>query len=87
MAAGRLFACRQCYRLAYVSQNEDGAGRLLLKSQRIQQRLGGKAGSAYGFPDKPKGMQWKTYERLYAEYEAAELAGWAAAAHRFGIAI
>lgn len=85
--AGKLFACRCCYNLAYQSQCEDVAGRLLLKSQRIQKRLGGEPGSAYGFPDKPKGMHWRTYERLYAEYEAAELAGWAATARRFGIQI
>jgi len=85
--AGRLFACRQCHNLAYQSQCEDEAGRLLLKSHKIQRRLGGQPGSAYGFPDKPKGMHWRTYARLYAEYEAAEAAGWAAAARRFGIAV
>ena len=85
--AGKLFACRHCYNLAYASQNEDRCGRLLLKSQRIQHQLGGEVGSAYGFPDKPKGMHWKTYERLYAKYEAAELAGWAETARRFGITV
>ncbi|HUX01130.1 MAG TPA: hypothetical protein VMY35_09150, partial [Phycisphaerae bacterium] len=36
---GKLFACRHCYKLAYASQSENPAGRLLLKSQKIQRRL------------------------------------------------
>jgi hypothetical protein len=60
------------------------AGRLLLKAQWIQRRLRGEPGSAHGFLDKPRGMHWSTYESHYAEYEAAELEGWAATALRFG---
>lgn len=32
----------------------------------------------YPFPDKPKGMHWKTYYRLKLEAEKAEWASWAA---------
>lgn len=61
--AGVYFLCRRCYGLAYESQQEDRAGRLLLKAQRTWARLGGG-----GLPDcpplKPKGMHRRTYERL-----------------------
>src|SRR6185437_2205252 len=39
--AGRLFACRHCYRLGYASQQESAHQRGLGKSQKIRMRLGG----------------------------------------------
>src|SRR5262249_35835981 len=36
--AGRLFACRHCYRLAYTSQQESAHLRGLWKSQKIRMR-------------------------------------------------
>jgi hypothetical protein len=35
-------------------------------------RLGGSPGMLDEFPDKPKGMHWRTYDRLCRLYEAAE---------------
>src|SRR6478736_2886548 len=61
--AGRLFACRHCYRLAYASQQESAHRRGLGKSQKIRMRLGGSPNMLEEFPDKPKGMHWRTYER------------------------
>lgn len=83
--AGKLFACRHCYDLAYQTQHEKFDGRMTLKAQKIRVKLGGSASLAEPFPDKPKGMHWKTYERLYREAEQAETLSWAAAAQRFGI--
>jgi len=37
------------------------------KAQKIQERLGGRAGLMYSFPDKPKWMHWDTYNRLKLE--------------------
>ena len=54
--AGRLFACRHCYRLAYASQQESAHQRGLGKSQKIRMRLGGSPNMLEEFPDKPKGM-------------------------------
>ena len=34
-------------------------------------RLGGSPDSEE-FPDKPKGMHWRTYDRLYRQHDAAE---------------
>jgi hypothetical protein len=70
--AGRLFACRHCSRLAYASQQESAHERGLLKAQRIRTRLGGSANMLDDFPEKPKGMHWRTYERMWRVYDAAK---------------
>jgi hypothetical protein len=38
--------------------------RLYSKARRIRQKVGGSGNSDDPFPDKPKGMHWKTYNRL-----------------------
>lgn len=83
--AGKWFACRHCYNLAYQSQNETPLDRLTSKAQKIRMRLGGSASLMEFFPEKPKGMHWRTYERLRAEAEQAEQASWIGVAERFGI--
>ena len=70
--AGRLFACRHCYRLVYASQQESAHQRGLGKSQKIRIRLGGSANMLEEFPDKPKGMHWRTYERWRHVHDLAE---------------
>jgi hypothetical protein len=70
--AGRLFACRHCYRLAYASQQESAHRRGLWKAQKIRMRLGGSASMLDNFPDKPKGMHWRTYERFCRVHNAAQ---------------
>ncbi len=69
---GRYFLCRHCYGLAYESQQENLASRLLSKAQAIRERLGGHAGMQWPFPEKPRGMHWRTYGRLRAEHDQAE---------------
>jgi hypothetical protein len=70
--AERLFACRHCYRLAYASQQESAHRRGLGKSQKIRMRLGGSPNMLEEFPDKPKGMHWRTYERWRRVHDVAE---------------
>ena len=70
--AGRLFACRHCYRLAYASQLESAQQRGLWMSQKIRMRLGGSASMLGEFPEKPKGMHWRTYDRLRRMHDEAE---------------
>ena len=70
--AGRLFACRHCSRLAYASQQESAHERGLRKAQGIRKRLGGTANMLDEFPKKPKGMHWRTYERLCRVHDAAQ---------------
>ena len=71
-AAGVLFACRSCYDLAYQSQQGSSVLRSLSRSLKIRLRLGGSADPSAPFPEKPRGMHWRTYLRLRARYEAAE---------------
>jgi hypothetical protein len=70
--AGRLFACRHCYRLAYASQQEPVRRRGLWKSQKIRMRLGGSPNMHQEFPDKPKGLHWRTYERWRRVHDVAD---------------
>jgi hypothetical protein len=70
--AGELFACRRCYGLAYASQQESALHRRLRRAQKIRLGLGGSADIFDDFPDKPKGMHWRTYERLRHTYDIAQ---------------
>jgi len=70
--AGKLFACRRCYGLAYASQRKALYFRDIDKAQKIRTRLGGSAVMSERFPDKPEGMHCQTYERLRRAHDAAE---------------
>ena len=61
---GRYFLCRHCYDLVYESQREDKMYRALRRAQKIRKHLGGSANMMEPFLEEPKGMHWKTYERL-----------------------
>jgi len=73
--AGKYFLCRTCNNLAYSSQNEGRAQRASRKSRKIIERLGGDPYCDY-YPDKPKGMHWKTYNRLIRKAEYFENLSW-----------
>lgn len=61
-----IFACRHCYRLAYRSQLEADA--YYRPADKLRARLGWVAGILNPEGGKPKGMHWRTYERLTNEY-------------------
>jgi hypothetical protein len=69
--AGERFACRRCYGLAYASQQESLRYRGFGKAQKIRIRLGGNGDIFDAFPDKPKGMHWRTYDRLRSTHDIA----------------
>jgi hypothetical protein len=69
---GRLFACRRCHRLAYECQQESTRHRGLAKARKIRMQLGGSANMFDEFPDKPKHMHWRTYNRLRRVHNMAE---------------
>jgi hypothetical protein len=59
-AAGELFGS------AYESQQEPMHQRGLGKAQKIRMQLGGSPNMFEPFPDKPKGIHWRTYDRADA---------------------
>jgi len=82
---GGIFACRHCYRLAYRCQRETADDRAVRRAERIRSRLGWEPGILNGEGAKPKGMRWRTFERLTAEHEAFVGESLAGMARRLGI--
>jgi hypothetical protein len=76
------FLCRHCNRLGYASQGMDKGKRAFRRADTIRLRLGGDPGMLSLFPPKPKGMWWRTYERLRAATDRAELLGMGAVTMR-----
>ena len=72
----RFFASREAFgrQVAYGSQFQSPHDRALTKAQMIRHRLGGREwlSGLDGFPPKPKGMHWRTYERLREECDARQ---------------
>ena len=62
--AGKVFSCRQCSGLTYQSTRTAPGDKPFERADRLRQRLGWCAGIANDIGDKPKGMHWRTYERL-----------------------
>ncbi len=70
--AGRVFACRHCFQLAYECQREAPYQRSFRKAEKIRDRLGWERG-LNAFPgEKPKGMHRRTYDRLVSDMYAWE---------------
>ena len=67
------FRCRQCYRLTYESQYERIYAPGVTRAMRVRQKLKGEPGLAYPFPDRPKGMHWRTWLRLREADWAAQM--------------
>lgn len=81
---GSIFACRHCYRLAYPSQRETWDGRARQRADRIRAKLGWEPGILNGGGLKPKGMHWRTFQRLSAQHDAFVEQSLAGMALRFG---
>jgi hypothetical protein len=63
-----IFACRHCYSLVYASQRETGDERAARRADKIRDRLGWEPGILNGEGYKPKGMHWRSFERLQAKH-------------------
>ena len=57
------FLCRHCYNLPYACQSESKVNRLIRRLHKLADKLDLDDEFA-----KPKGMHWKTYDRLMDEY-------------------
>lgn len=67
--AGDRIACRHCHDLGYLCQGESAEGRAARQANKIRRKLGWPVG-ILNFPGgKPKGMHWKTFERMQAIHE------------------
>ena len=55
--------------MKYESQYEKSFSRATERALKIRRKLDDYGGIDDPFPDKPKGMHWKTYNRLWADYE------------------
>lgn len=74
---GRVFACRHCHRLAYKSSRERPDDRAARRAEAIRARLGWEPGILNGEGEKPKGMHWRTFERLReAHQDLSDAALW-----------
>lgn len=82
---GSVFACRHCHKLAYQCQRETGDDRFARRADKIRERLKWDAGILNGNGWKPKGMHWRTFERLRAEHDAFVSASLAGMAKRLGL--
>jgi hypothetical protein len=69
---GPRFLCRKCRGIAYPSQRETLRDRKLRRARKVRMILGGSASMLDPFPDKPKGMHWRSYHRLWAQYLGME---------------
>lgn len=65
---GAVFACRQCHRLAYRCQRQTFDDRATRQADKIRARLGWDEGVLNGPGGKPKGMHWRTFERLQRQH-------------------
>lgn len=67
---GGIFACRHCTRLAYRCQRENLDDRATRRADKIRDRLAWEPGILNGHGSKPRGMHWRTYQRLIVKHDA-----------------
>lgn len=82
---GSVFACRHCHKLNYQCQRETDDDRSARRADKIRARLKWDAGILNGNGRKPKGMHWRTFDRLKAEHDAFVSASLAGMAKRLGL--
>ena len=63
--------CRACHGLSYATRQLGRRRRLVLKAQKVRERLDGGLGLLAPFPGRPKGMNRARYERLRGRHDDA----------------
>jgi hypothetical protein len=71
LGASPVFACRHCHDLVFASQLESVGFRGLGRARKVRMRLGSAPDLFGPFPERPKGMHRKTYERLRHVHDIA----------------
>ena len=84
---GKVYACRHCHRMAYRTQREQPHDRAGSRAETIRKRLGWDAGILNLPGGKPKGMHWRTFERLQAAHDAHTTQALAGMAAKLGLAM
>ena len=82
---GSVFACRYCHKLNYQCQREPDHDRAARRANWIREKLGWEPGMLNGNGSKPKGMHWRTFQRLRAEHNAFVQTSLAGIAQKLGI--
>ena len=62
-----IFSCRKCHSLRYTSKSETPWDRKLRKARRLREKLEASPDLTIPIYCKPKGMHYKTFERLLRE--------------------
>jgi hypothetical protein len=71
--AGRLFACRRCYRLGYAIQRDGPMDRAHHRLRSLHRKLGADYDGPDGMPPRrPKWMRRRTYQRVVRQIEQGE---------------
>lgn len=63
------FLCRKCQRLGYVTEQATKSDYPYHQINKIRARLSWTPGYLNGHEAKPKGMHWKTFQRLVEQHE------------------
>jgi hypothetical protein len=69
---GMFIGCRHCYRAVYECQRRGDKGRKHQHASKIRLSIGGAPTIAQPFPERPRRMWRKTYERLRRKAEGYE---------------
>ena len=80
-------ACRHCHQLAYRTQLEQAYDRASSKADKLRERLQWEPGILNGNGCKPKGMHWRTFDRLEAQHDALVIQSLAGMVARLGRAV
>jgi hypothetical protein len=72
--SGKMFACRQCHRLDYESTRTAPDSKPYERADNVRRQLGWCAGVANPAGNKPKGMHWKTFERMLNQLNSHSIA-------------
>lgn len=66
------FLCRKCQRLGYLTEQASKSDYPYHQINKVRRRLGWVPGYLNGHETKPKGMHWKTYDRLIQKHRVYE---------------